>query len=102
MVPLEFLVPQRKVLVMQEVVRHVVEDVAKDPTREHCCGHEPVPIEDGVRQLPEWRGQYDEQGWRHDQTILVHREVVMDAVKEEMSCDSNSVVGDISITRSAH
>lgn len=60
MVLLQLLVPQRKVLVVQEVVRHVVADVAKDAPTVHGSAGIPVVAEDGLSQLPERRGQDNE------------------------------------------
>lgn len=65
---------------MKEVVCEVIADVAKDTARIHCgCGI-PVVEEDGMRQLPEWRGKDNEEGGWHDQPVLVHGEIVMNTV----------------------
>lgn len=96
-VALELFVPQRQVLVVEEVMSHVVKDVAEDASREDGSGHEPIPVEDSVCELPERRGQDDKQSRRHDEAIFVHRQVVVNAMKEEMSSDANTVVRDIAV-----
>lgn len=73
MVLLELLVPQRKVLMVQKVMCHVVEDVAKDATAVSCHGAVPVPEDDGVCKVPEGVGERHKESWRHDKAILVHR-----------------------------
>lgn len=45
---LQLLVPERQILVMQEVVCHVVARVAEHAAREHSNGNKPVPEEDEV------------------------------------------------------
>lgn len=34
----------------------------------------------------------DEEGWGHNEAILVHWKVVVDPVEEEMGCNTNAVV----------
>lgn len=60
-------------LVVEEVMGQVVTDVTEDTSTEDCSCHGPVPVEDGMSQLPEWGSKSEEQcGW-HDQSKLVHR-----------------------------
>jgi hypothetical protein len=80
---------------MQEVVRQVVANVAEDAATEYSGGHVPVKVEDGVRETPERSGKDDEEGRWHDQAVLVHRKVVMNAMKEEMGGDADTVVGKV-------
>lgn len=95
MVLLEFLVPQRKVLVVKEVMCEIVADVSKDAATVSCTSSIPVVEEYSMCKLPERSSQSSEERRRHDKTILVHRKIMMDAVKDEMKCDSNTVVGQI-------
>lgn len=81
---LELLVPEREVLVVQEIVSEIVANVAKDAAAEYGRGHVPVPVKDGVGQLPEWSCQHDEEGGRHDEAIPVHGKVVVDTVQKEV------------------
>jgi len=97
MVLLELLVPQRKVLVVKEVMCEIVADVSKDTATVGCTSSIPVVEEYSMCKLPERSSQSSEERRRHDKTILVHREIMMDAVKDEMKCDSNTVVGQIAI-----
>ncbi|KAL2273974.1 hypothetical protein FJTKL_03761 [Diaporthe vaccinii] len=95
---LELLVPERQILVMQEVVCHVVARVAEHAAREHSHGNEPVPVEEEVCQFPEWRNQHQKERGRHDEPVLVHRQVVVDTVQGEMQCDTDSVVRKVAET----
>jgi hypothetical protein len=79
-------------LVVEEVVRHVVASVAKDATTVRSCGRIPVPEDDSVRKFPEGCGEHDKQRGRHDKPVLIHREVMVDAVEEKMQGDTNAVV----------
>lgn len=94
---LELLVPEREILMVQEVVRQVVADIAKDAAAVDGRAEVPVVREDDTGQLPEWCGQHNEERGGHDQTVLVHRQVVVDAVEEEVEGDANSVVRKVAI-----
>ena len=78
---------------VKEVVCQVVADVAEDPSGEHGCRDVPVPVEHCVCELIEWYCKNDEKGWRHNEAVAVHGEVVVYAVEEEVGCDPYSVVG---------
>lgn len=70
----------------------VVANVAENATAEHlhCC--EPVVEEDSMSQLPERECKDDKQcGW-HNQSVLVHRKVVVDTVEQEMKGQANAIV----------
>jgi hypothetical protein len=97
MVLLEFLVPQRKVLVVKEVMCEIVADVSEDAATVGCSSSIPVVEEYSMCKLPERSGQSSEERRRHNKTILVHREIMMDAVKDEMKCNSNTVVRQVAI-----
>lgn len=45
----------------------VVTDIAKDAATKYCSRGAPIVEEDGVSELPERDGEYDEERWRHDQ-----------------------------------
>jgi len=80
---------------MQEVVGQVVANIAEEPPTEHRRGRVPVVEEDCVCQVPERKREYSKQSWRHDEPVFVHRQVVVNAVKEEMERDSGPVVREI-------
>ena len=84
MVLLELLVPGRKLLMVQEVVGHVVEGVPEDTTSVSSCRSIPIVEKNGVRKLPEWCCKRGEQRGRHDQSILVHGKIVVDAVEKKV------------------
>lgn len=90
---LEFLVPRRKFLVVEEVVGHIVQGVTKDTTAISSCRRVPVVEKYGVCKFPEWCCKRNEQGGRHDESVLVHGKVVVDAVEEEVQCESDTVIG---------
>lgn len=70
----------------------VIADVAKDPSTEHsyCCV--PIVEEYSMCELVERCCKGDEEGGGHDEAILVHREVVVDAVEEKMGCDTDAII----------
>lgn len=90
---LQRLVPERKVLVVKEVVRHVVQSVAEHATGERRSAHVPVEEENLVGKRPERSREDDKQCWGHDKPISVHREVVVNAVKEEVQRETDTIIG---------
>lgn len=93
---LQLLVPQRKVLVVEEIVCQVVADVAENAAAIDGCSHIPVPEEQRMCDPPEGRGQNDEERRWHDQAVLVHGEVVVDTVQQEVRGDAPSVIRQVS------
>ena len=79
-------------LVVEEVVGHVIASVSENATAVCSQSCMPIPEDDCVCELPEGCSESYEQSWRHDKPVLVHREVVVNAVKEEMQGDANAVV----------
>lgn len=77
---------------MKEVVRQVVADVSENATTEDSGGYTPIPIEDGMCKLPKRSCKYEEKGGWHDKSELVHREVVMNTMKQKVESESNSIV----------
>jgi hypothetical protein len=51
--------------------------------------------EDAVGNLPERSGQCGEECRRHDKTVLVHGEVMVDTVKNKVKGNSYTVIGQI-------
>lgn len=66
MILLELLVPQRKILVMKEIMCQVVADIAKDATTVSGYRSVPVPEDDGVSNLPEGQCESDKKSRGHD------------------------------------
>lgn len=81
---------------VEEVMCQVVHDVSEYSSTEYCRGHVPVECKYGVRQFPERSGQSNKHGGRHDKTVFIHREVVVDAVKKEVQCDGDTIIWEIS------
>lgn len=77
---------------MKEVVRQVVTDIAEDTTTVNGGCNAPVPIEDGVRQLPKWSCENNKESWWHNKPILVHGQIVMDAVEQEMRSNADPII----------
>ena len=65
-------VPEREVLVVEEVVRQVVTDVSKDASAIDSRGHIPIPPEESVGQLPERGCQDHKQSRWHHKPVPVH------------------------------
>ena len=77
---------------MQEVMRAIIANIAENTTAEDGDRGIPVIEENRVGELVEWGGEGEEEGWRHDETVFVHGEVVVDAVEEEVAGDADAVV----------
>ena len=77
---------------VEEVMGQVIADVPKHATAEHLHSREPVVRKDCVGKFPEWSGQYEEKGGWHDESIAVHRKIVVDTVEEEVESQSDTVV----------
>lgn len=84
---------------MKEVVCHVVAHVAEDTSTVHCSSSIPIVVEDGMSEFPEWRCEDEEERRRHDEAVLVHGEVVMNAVKGEVQSNPNAIVREIAVSR---
>lgn len=94
---LEVLVPEWQVLVVQEVVRQVIADVAKDATTVDSGGGMPAVGEDGMGQLPKWSCKDNKESRGHDKSVFVHGQVMMNAMEQEVSGDTNAVIGKIAV-----
>ena len=77
---------------VKKVVCHVVADISEDTTAVRQHTGIPVVVEDRMRQLPERSSKKNKQSRWHHKSILIHGQVVMDAVQEEMQDDANSIV----------
>jgi hypothetical protein len=82
---------------MQEVVGHVIACVAKDATTISGQRGIPIPEYDGMCKLPEWRCKDDEKRRRHDKSVFIHWQVVVDAVEEEMQRDAHTVIWQVAV-----
>lgn len=77
---------------MQKVVCQIIANVAKNTTTIYRDSSVPVVEENGMSELPERRRQHNEESWWHDQSVLIHREVMVNAMEKEVKCDSYTVV----------
>jgi hypothetical protein len=78
-------------------VCHVVQGVSEDTTGVSCQGGIPVPEDNCMCELPERCCQCYEERGRHYESVLVHGEVVVDAVEEEVEGDADTVVGKVAV-----
>ena len=77
-------------------MRLVVANVSEySPAEDSSCGV-PIPEEDGVGEFEERDGEDEEEGWWHDKAVLIHWQEVVDAMEEEVCCDSDPVVREVS------
>lgn len=95
MVLLQLLVPQGQVFVMQEVVCQVVADVAKYAPAVNSSSCVPAVPEESLCQLPEGSCENYKQCRGHDESVLVHGQIVMDAMQQEVQCNEDSVVREV-------
>jgi hypothetical protein len=87
--------------VVKEVVRHVVAGVSKDTTAVSSRSRVPVPADDSVCELPERRSQDNKKCRRHDQPVLVHGKIVVNAVEKEMESEADAIIGQMPVEISA-
>lgn len=71
----------------------IVADVAEDAAAEHHDCHIPVVEEDSMRELIEWCCKDDEKRGRHDKSVAVHGEIMVDAMEEEVEGQEDRTVG---------
>lgn len=95
MVLLETLVPQREVLVMEEVMCQIVADVAKDTTAVDSSRDRPVVEEEELGKVPEGGGEDYKQSRWHDEAVFVHRQVMVNPMQQEVQGDAHSIVREI-------
>lgn len=94
---LELLVPERQILVVKEVVGQVIADVTKNAAAVDRRRGIPVVGENGMSEIPERSRKQQKHGWGHDQSVLVHGQVMVDAVEQEVRNDAIFVVRKIAI-----
>lgn len=92
---LELLVPEGQVLVVKEVVGKVVADVSEDTSTVGCHSSIPVVEKDGMSNLPERSSQSGKESRRHNQTVSIHRKIMVNTMENEMQTDTYSVVGEV-------
>lgn len=84
---------------VEEVVRHVVACVSEDASTVGRQGRIPVPKDNSMSKLPERRCQNDKKGGRHNKSVFVHWQVVVNTVQEEVESDADTVVGKVAALR---
>lgn len=92
---LQVLEELRQIGVVQHVMRHIVHDVSQGTTCETRASH--VEGEELENEAIEWICQNDKHGWRQDQSVSVHRQVVVDTVQKEMKGQAVLVIRQVLI-----
>ena len=87
-----------QVAVVQEVVSHVIEHVSEDATAIPDKRGVPVVEENEMGELPERCRENREKRRGHDEAVFVHWKVVVNAMKEEVQCNTHAVVGEVAGT----
>lgn len=59
---------------------HIIHDITSDAPAVSEKSGIPVEVKDGVRNFPEWKSKCYKQCGGHDQAVLVHRQIVVNAV----------------------
>ena len=77
-------------------MRQVIADVPKNPPAEDGSGSVPVVTEKKVGQAVKRGGKGNEQRWWHDQSKLVHWQIVMYTMEQEVKRNANAIVREIS------
>lgn len=78
---------------MQKVVRQVIADVAKNSATKYSYCSVPIVEENCMCELVERCCESNKEGRWHNEPVFVHWEIMVDAVKEEVCCDANSIIG---------
>lgn len=81
-----------KSFVVQEVMGQVVADISENTTTKHGRCNSFIPVKEGMCKLVKRYREGEEQGWWHDQSELVHWEIMMDAVEKEVEGQSGSII----------
>lgn len=71
----------------------IVADIARHTTAENPSTNKPVEPEDRMGQAPEGNGKDQKQRRRHDQPKLVHGQVMVDSMHQEMQRNHDPVIG---------
>lgn len=78
-------------------MRQVVANVAKNAATVHGRADIPIVAEDGLGKFPEWSCKNDKQCGGHDQSVLVHGQVVVNSMQQKVHGNENSVVRKVAI-----
>lgn len=73
---------------MGKVVAHISVDTAA----KYVCRDIPIEPEHDVREEPKGCCEGEEQRWGHDESELIHRQKMMDSVKQKMQCYRHSTI----------
>lgn len=77
---------------MQEVMRQIIADVAKDTAAVSSDGGVPIPENQEMSKLPERSCKSHKERGGHDKSVSIHGKIMMNAVEQEMQCDADPVV----------
>ena len=71
----------------------VVADVSENTAAVDCNCDIPIPVKYSVGEFVEGKCEDDEEGRWHDESVLVHGEIMMDAVEKEVEGQEDAIVG---------
>ena len=74
---------------------HVVADISKNASTIRGRRRIPIPVYHVLRKMPERDRQHEEKCRWHDEPVLVHGQVVVDAVEEEVQSYEDPVVREV-------
>lgn len=80
---------------VKEVVSKIVADVAEDATTVDSSSGMPAVGKDSMGKIPEGGCKHHEESGRHDQSILIHGQVMVNTMEQEVQSDANTVVGEV-------
>lgn len=80
---------------MKEVVSQIIADVAENAAAVDSSASMPAIHEDGLSKVPEWSCQSHEESRGHDKSVLVHGQVMVNAMKQKVQGDAHAVIREI-------
>lgn len=86
----------RESLVVEEVMCEIVTNISEYGTTEDICSGRPIVEENHMSESPKRCGKSKKQCRRHHQSQFVHRQIVMNPVKQKMCGQSDSVIRKVS------
>ena len=81
-------------------MRQIVADVTKYTSAVYSSRNIPIVRENRMCQIPEWSCKNNEESRRHDQSVFIHWEIVVDTVEQEMQGEKPSIVWQITSEKS--
>lgn len=77
---------------VQKIVSEVVANIAKDAATVDVGTNVPIPVKEGMRQIPKRQSKSRKKSWRHYEAEFVHWKVVVNSVKKEVGSYCHAIV----------